>query len=944
MRLSAVDEAQNLYKKFRSGVGSAVSKVGSFVKQNPVPAAYLNQKFQQKVAQPVARTVAQQVGPKLATYQAPFEQQAARLPQPIQSAFPITQVPMNVGEQVRSVGRIASGKPTALDLAQVGFSAAGIVKPRVPIGYGAKELSFIKKAYSPEVRSQIGKFAQMVEQNPTGANRANLGALGDEIQTIAEATFGKKAANLTNRQLKNLFDTAMEQAFRKGVPKEFPIGLQAKPIRSVQEAEKQAILARSKAIQGIKTADQSQALPLDRKLPQQAVEATRKQLEKVSKISEPPQGGGGLPNGPEVPPSGGSITQDPVQKIIAALKEAKPLRGKQEALYSKERAQRVARVAAMGKVPGEKGYFAQLGQLKGELPKVEFESVRNQIGQQDIDSLFDLVEKSNISVFEKVTAKTGLAKLLGGEGGRVPTRGEIELLGEIFPPEFVQSVLDKRPMLQKLLQVGQEALSIPKSMMATADLSAAFRQGIAMVGRPKQWAPAFRDMFKYAFSDKAYQDLVGDIRSRPTYQMMRDHKVALADMGGVLNKREEQFMSSLPEKIPVLGGLVKGSNRAYTGFLNKLRADTFDDIVKNAKQTGTELTPKLLDDAANFVNAASGRGDLGALNKAATVLNSTFFSPRLIASRLQLLNPVYYAQLDPHVRKEALKTVLSSAGIIGGIATAAKLGGLDVGMDPRSADFLKVKHGNTRWDLGGGFAQYIRLIAQVLTGEKISSTSGRKMTVGEGYKPMTRLGIVGDFAKSKLDPVASLVVGGLEGKNGMGDEFNLSEEVKNRFIPLVIQDIKNLTEEYGAKGIAYAIPGIFGIGSQTYGPLSSVKDLGNPTINEQKKIKDSALDYYSRGNKEKASELKAKYKLQISNQDVKKHVEKQKKQALEAYVSGDPKEAAAIKKDYGFTVSQKDINEAAKKYAIKLYKDGKVEEAMKVKSQYKFKISKKDLD
>ena len=194
--------------------------------------------------------------------------------------------------------------------------------------------------------------------------------------------------------------------------------------------------------------------------------------------------------------------------------------------------------------------------------------------------------------------------------------------------------------------------------------------------------------------------------------------------------------------------------------MNKLRADTVDDIVSQAKKSGVELTPNLLDSAARFVNSASGRGDLGVLNKAATVLNAAFFSPRLIASRLNLLNPVYYSKLDPFVRKEALKSVLSSAGIITGIATMAKLGGLDVGTDPRSADFLKVKSGNTRWDIGGGFAQYIRLIAQLVTGEKISSTTGRKMTVGEGYKPMTRLGIVGDFLgrKYSLMPKDSFLV------------------------------------------------------------------------------------------------------------------------------------------------------------------------------------------
>jgi len=189
----------------------------------------------------------------------------------------------------------------------------------------------------------------------------------------------------------------------------------------------------------------------------------------------------------------GNIPQDPVQKIMRALKEAKPLRGQQEAIYRQQRAIRAARAASMGeRVAGEKGYFAQLGQLKGEMPKVQFESLRNSLTQTDIDSLFNKVETSALPVFDKITAKTALAKLMGAEGGTVPTRGELKLLGEIFPPEFIQSVLDKRPLMQKLWSGAEQVLNLPQSMMSTLDLSAPLRQGALLVGRPKQWIPAFR--------------------------------------------------------------------------------------------------------------------------------------------------------------------------------------------------------------------------------------------------------------------------------------------------------------------------------------------------------------------------------------------------------------------------------------------------------------------
>ena len=329
-----------------------------------------------------------------------------------------------------------------------------------------------------------------------------------------------------------------------------------------------------------------------------------------------------------------------VDRIVQALKEAKPIRGQQKSLYSEELAKRTARIVAMGKnIPGQKGFYAQLGQLKGELPKVEFESIKNKITQSDVDSLFQTIENHTIlSPFEKINAKRGLEKLVGAKGGSVPTKGEISLLSEVFPPEFIAATMEKRPLMEKLWHGVGEVLNLPRAMMATADLSAPLRQGIFLVGRPKQWIPAFRDMFKYAFSEKAYQGLAQDIKARPTYKLMRESKLALTDIGENMTKREEAFMSNLSEKIPVFGHLARGSNRAYSGFLNKLRADTFDSMVNSAKQTGIlKERPEVINDIAKFVNSATGRGELGGLDRAAVALNGVFFSPRLMASRMNLL-------------------------------------------------------------------------------------------------------------------------------------------------------------------------------------------------------------------------------------------------------------------------------------------------------------------
>ena len=565
------------------------------------------------------------------------------------------------------------------------------------------------------------------------------------------------------------------------------------------------------------------------KLPERVAQATK---EAQIPIQQPIKlQAGNVP--PGIPSSGGSIPQDPVQKIIQALKEAKPLRGQQEQIYSKIRSKQAGAVAGVGaNIPGEAGYHAQLGQLKGSMPKVTFESIRKQIGQTDIDSLFNTVEKSNLSPFERVTAKSGLAKLLGAEGGAVPQQGELKLLNEIFPPEFIQATLDKKPLMEKLWGGTENLLNLPRSIMATADLSAPLRQGVFLIGRPKQWIPAVRDMFKYAFSENAYKGLQKDIATRHTYKLMRESKLAITDMGPILTSREEAFMSNLAEKIPGFGKLARASNRAYSGFLNKLRADTFDDLVKNAQKQGITIEGKTLQDIAKFVNSATGRGDLGALARSSQVLTNVFFSPRLMASRLNLLNPVYYAKLDPFVRKEALKSLFTFAGTAMTVFGLAKMAGAEVGADPRSADFGKIKTGDTRYDILGGFQQYMVLAARLISGQMVSSTTGREFNLGEGYKPTTRLDIIQRFFESKNSPVVSFALGLLKGQTNMGEEFKPGVEIVDRMIPMVAQDMYDLYKEDEVNGIFKALPALFGVGVQTYGdqiPMRNITPTGKIT-------------------------------------------------------------------------------------------------------------------
>lgn len=542
-----------------------------------------------------------------------------------------------------------------------------------------------------------------------------------------------------------------------------------------------------------------------------------------------------------------------VARLTAALKEAAPVSKEQAEVLSRERAKRFEKFSQRGtEVAGEAGAHEQMRSLAGEVRRVDFESLRGKIQQGDVDALFDIIRQHPaLSPGETVRSYVALGKLLGEGGGKVPQANEIELLNAVFGKDFTKTLLGKRGMMARAKQLGIELVNIPRSLMASMDLSAPFRQGAFLVGRPAQFLPAFGEMFKYLGSQRALDALNANIEQRATAPLMRQARLAITEMGGgILDRREEAFLSNIAEKIPVLGAGVRASQRAYIGFLNKLRADTFDDILLNAQRHGVTIDGQFLSSLGDFINSATGRGRLPTqgLERAAPALSTVLFSPRLMASRINLLNPVYYAKLDPFVRKEAIKSAMTAGALGVSVLGLMKAAGAQVETDPRSSDFGKARLGDTRFDIFAGFQQYVRLGAQLLpnfgtdlpVGAVKSPMTGRVRPYGRGFNAPTRLKQVSDFMENKLAPVPGLMVDLFRGRQRFPENAPIKDvqalmegetPVRTRkparkidpwavsqdlVTPLVVRDAIDAMVEWGPETGAYmAVPAMFGTGVQT---------------------------------------------------------------------------------------------------------------------------------
>jgi len=255
----------------------------------------------------------------------------------------------------------------------------------------------------------------------------------------------------------------------------------------------------------------------------------------------------------------------------------------------------------------------------------------------------------------------------------------------------------------------------------------------------------------------------------------------------------------------------------------------FDSLLKSAQEQGLDINDeKLLKSIARYTNSATGRGDLGALKEHAVTLNTLFFSPRLLASRVNFLNPVYYAKLEPFARMQALKSMRNLIGTVTLVLSLAEAGGASVNADPRNADFGKIRFGKTRIDILGGFQQPIRLMAQLFSGKVVSSTTGKTLSLGpQGPGKLSRYDIAQRFVESKLGPVPSFVKDAAKGVDSIGqplqwDKFTQRNPVVQRMLPLLAQDVYQLGQTKGPlPALGGAVIGSLGVGLQTYGAKPS---------------------------------------------------------------------------------------------------------------------------
>lgn len=523
-----------------------------------------------------------------------------------------------------------------------------------------------------------------------------------------------------------------------------------------------------------------------------------------------------------------SNTQSAVGKLFAAIQDAKETSILNEELLSYQRGERASKFAKVRGRGIERAKNA-MSTLKGKYERVEGNPLK--LDDTDIGGLYDVITDSTLRPFEQARSYTALSKLLTGEA---PQRNELALLDRVYGRGFSNSIIDLHgglggPISQKVIT---ETANFSRAIKTAFDASAPFRQGLNLIDR-SEWWKAFFDMGKGLGREEAYQSTMDSIYSKELFKPSiklkgKNSLLSLADIADLKMTKldshinnEEGFMSRLAEQIPG----VKHSERAFMGFVNKLRADIFESLVNDAENQGRNPRQDfvLLKEIGAFVNNSTGRGSLGKLERYAIPLNNALFSPRLIASRFAYLNPQTYIKADPFVRKQYIRGLGAMLGTGATVLGLTHLMGAEVSTDSNNSDFLKAKFGNARLDPWGGYQQYAVLLSRIVNEIKENYVDGKKPAFGSTPA-------LPKFVYYKLSPASSAALRYIYGRDPVsGQKLSFPDEMQRNIEPMFIQDtIDLLSTEPKAFPI---IPlSFFGMGSQTYEPSQLKQQLRLPPM------------------------------------------------------------------------------------------------------------------
>ena len=411
-------------------------------------------------------------------------------------------------------------------------------------------------------------------------------------------------------------------------------------------------------------------------------------------------------------------------------------------------------------------------------------------------------------------------------------------------------------LTEKTMSVASDVVNSQRAVLTAYDLSAPLRQGgIISLSNPLRATRAYVNMLRAVKSEKAAKAVADAIKARENYYLYENSGLYLAEAG---EGSEEVFKSIFAKKIPG----VNMSERAYNAYLNTLRADSFDSLLKSLEAVSNKqalkagnaayekyvsglssdgfgsmdealtslkgakrsildaaeesaVSSKELQAIANYINVATGRGDIGSAQKYAEELSTVFFAPKLTASRWQFLVGQPLAGGSARTRMIIAGEYGKYLAGLGTLYGLSQLSGAEVSWDPRSNDFGVIRYGNNRINPLSGLGKNAIFAGRIISGEFVGA-SGKVESIYDDKGRNNWDDLATRYGRSTLSPLFGTAVTLTTGRGIDGKPYKL-KDVPYDLLPLSARDIYEQFRD-NSPGVAtgMSLLSLHGAGIDTY--------------------------------------------------------------------------------------------------------------------------------
>jgi len=465
-----------------------------------------------------------------------------------------------------------------------------------------------------------------------------------------------------------------------------------------------------------------------------------------------------------------------------------------------------------------------------ERNKKREQEVREKITNKDFDE-----KKKPVSFWEEPSFKKNHPDLYKQVLDSYNKKEEAQLDYEL---ELLKDAEGKKTKTQKVLDWLGRGANTTKKVVTGIDDSSLFMQTLAaMTARPFVAGQAIRLHALDAVSKKRFDRNLAELHNSPDYPLMQKSGLDITEPKSLSATAHEEAFSGKSwditfkkggKEYKVLQTMLSPFERAFTSLGNGMRVIAFRSLAEKFEREGHtfENNPQLYKDLATMLNTETGRGKQNELiERASNLITKGIWSPKLMASRLNMLGisdaisfipgmdkagtKGYYRQLTPEIRKQAVKDLAKFSATVMAVSSlvAYALGG-KVDNDPDSVTYLDIQTPDGKsYNISGGFAQYIKLVAQTISGGK------RKNGILEEFKGEKSEGSnIMRFGRGKLTPLAGVITDFATGKDFMGKEVEPLEEAKKLAIPLSLQSVATELKRDGLSSLFTAtLPSFVGI-------------------------------------------------------------------------------------------------------------------------------------